>query len=587
MDALISAQAGTALLIEGTKLASIHTHAPEQVIPRRAEEIHLLFGEGLDLQVLEGVDRDQVVRRLALEANSAEALQLSLILLDPEMSEEVRTEAAEELDGLLVEEECREGLERVLYAQPFPSEADPLGALAHSEAHSPRVQEFLRQLVDLQPSIAEVRSAWASLPDTLFVNSVERQRFQAALVRVGLFREFVLTHRAGRSIEAFALLSPDLRMFHGYRSVVQAWAAPFRQHRTIDWLERHGLTLDADNVAPQNAKECLSCGALHLQYAVICNNCGRRLTPAVIPYVLPGKIRFERLLGHGVMGAVYQGLDLGLGRLVAVKILKHPTDAIRLRRDARIAAAIFHRHLAAIYGLETWEGTPLLITELMEGGTLAQRIEKGRFTAHETVDLGIALAKALEHLHAAGILHRDIKPSNIGYTRASVPKLLDFGIAGVFLDLHLDRISEPDNEASVPRPTAIWNLSPASATLSQQLVGTLSYLSPEALTSVAPNTSFDLWGLAVVLYECVLGRKLFAGMDLKLTMARIRQGRIPDYKQTRPDLDAALGQFFRSALHRTLSRRPSTASEMKRRLEEVRGRLTEKPPEMPLHILEP
>jgi hypothetical protein len=148
MDALISAQAGTALLIQGSDLASIHVDSPDRAIPRRAEEAHLLFGEALDLQILEGVDRDQVVRRLTHEVGVAEALQLSLILLDPELSEEVRSEAAEDLDGLLPEKECREGLERVLFAHPLPSTADLSGALAHSGPAS-RVQDLLRQLADL------------------------------------------------------------------------------------------------------------------------------------------------------------------------------------------------------------------------------------------------------------------------------------------------------------------------------------------------------------------------------------------------------------------------------------------------------
>ncbi|HEV7517466.1 MAG TPA: protein kinase, partial [Thermoanaerobaculia bacterium] len=333
---------------------------------------------------------------------------------------------------------------------------------------------------------------------------------------------------------------------------------------------------------PENAKECLSCGALYLPYTVICTNCSRRLEPSVVPYVLPGKFRFERRLGAGGMGVVYRGIDLGLGRAVAVKTLKRvsPEDAMRLRREARTAAAVSHRHLASVYGLETWQGTPLLVMELMEGGTLTQRISKGPLSARETVELGVAMTEALEHLHAADILHRDIKPSNIGYTRDSVPKLMDFGIARVLLDLRPERSAAPDGfdddeDSTVLPPTSIWNHSPTSVTLSRQFVGTLSYLSPEALSSEAPNTSFDLWGLAVVLYECVLGRKLFAGMDMKQTIARIRQGRVPDYEQTRPDLDPALGQFFRSALHRTPSRRPGNAREMRRRLEEVRGRLTE------------
>jgi serine/threonine protein kinase/GAF domain-containing protein len=336
---------------------------------------------------------------------------------------------------------------------------------------------------------------------------------------------------------------------------------------------------------PENAKECLSCGALYLPYTVFCGNCSRRLEPSIVPYVLPGKFRFERRLGAGGMGVVYRGIDLGLGRAVAVKTLKRvsPEDAMRLRREARTAAAVSHRHLAAVYGLETWQGTPLLIMELMEGGTLTQRIEKGGLSARETVELGIAMAEALEHLHDADILHRDIKPSNIGYTRGGVPKLMDFGIARVLLDLRPERSESAgdldEEDSTILPPSSIWDHSPTSVTLSRQLVGTLSYLSPEALSSEPPNISFDLWGLAVVLYECVLGRKLFAGMDMKQTMTRIRQGRVPDYEQSCPDLDPALGEFFRSALHRTPSRRPGDAHEMRLRLEEVRKRLRDIPRE--------
>ncbi len=366
--------------------------------------------------------------------------------------------------------------------------------------------------------------------------------------------------------------------------IKQTWSSRPEDDSLGSLAELSGHHAAHSQQPPENAKECLSCGALYLPYTVFCGNCSRRLEPSIVPYVLPGKFRFERRLGAGGMGVVYRGVDLGLGRAVAVKTLKRvsPEDAMRLRREARTAAAVSHRHLAAVYGLETWQGTPLLVMELMEGGTLTQRIEKGGLAARETVELGIAMAEALEHLHEADILHRDIKPSNIGYTRSGVPKLMDFGIARVLLDLRPER-SElgggfDEEDSTVLPPSSIWDHSPTSVTLSRQLVGTLSYLSPEALSSEAPNTSFDLWGLAVVLYECVLGRKLFAGMDMKQTMSRIRQGRVPDYEQTCPDLDPALGQFFRSALHRTPARRPGSARDVRLLLEGVRRKLRDLPP---------
>src|SRR6185369_13232900 len=102
---------------------------------------------------------------------------------------------------------------------------------------------------------------------------------------------------------------------------------------------------------------------------VFCTSCSRRLESSHVPYLLPGKFRFERRLGAGGMGVVYRGVDLGLGRPVAAKTLKRvsPEDAMRLRREARTAAAVSHPHLAGVFGLESWQGTPLLIMELMEG----------------------------------------------------------------------------------------------------------------------------------------------------------------------------------------------------------------------------
>ena len=337
------------------------------------------------------------------------------------------------------------------------------------------------------------------------------------------------------------------------------------------------LTPADSGAGAELAKECPNCGRLYVSYTVFCTSCSRRLEPSHVPYLLPGKFRFERRIGTGGMGVVYRGVDLSLGRPVAVKTLRRvsPEDAMRLRREARTAAAVSHPHLAPVYGMETWQGTPMLVMELLEGGTLSQRIERGKLDAAETVQLGIAMAEALEHLHASDILHRDIKPSNIGYTRDGAPKLMDFGIARVMFDLRRDVEVAPaanlDDDSALP-PTSMWNL-PTTVTMSKQLVGTLAYLSPEALNGQPADTSFDLWSLAIVLYECLLGRKIFSGGDMQQLMSRIRNGRVPDFSQSCPEQDELLGDFFRAALHKTITRRPATASDLKRRLVALRPRL--------------
>jgi hypothetical protein len=328
------------------------------------------------------------------------------------------------------------------------------------------------------------------------------------------------------------------------------------------------------------AKECPNCGKLHPSYTVLCSADSKRLEASHLPYVLPGKFRFEKRIGTGGMGVVYRGSDLALGRPVAVKTLRRvsPEDAMRLRREARTAAAVSHPHLAPVYGMETWQGTPILVMELLEGGTLAHRLlDHGRLPPLETVELGLCMADALGHLHAADILHRDIKPSNIGYTRDGTPKLMDFGIARLMYDLRRER-EEGEVERIAEDPTllpssSLWTHIDGITPLSKPLVGTLSYLCPEALEGKPPDAQFDLWSLTIVLYECLLGRKVFSSADPKQAAARIRMGRVPDLSQLCPEYDESLADLFRGALHRSRSRRPATAHELKQRLEAVREKL--------------
>jgi len=363
----------------------------------------------------------------------------------------------------------------------------------------------------------------------------------------------------------------ELEQSRSLGSSHKSWQEPVDREAVLPFPE-------PSTVAAELAKECPNCGRLYASYTVFCSHCSRRLEPSHVPYVLPGKFRFEKRIGIGGMGVVYRGTDLALGRPVAAKTLRRvsPEDAMRLRREARTAAAVSHPHLAPVYGMETWQGTPILVMELLEGGTLTQRIDGKRLEARETIELGFAMAEALEHLHASDILHRDIKPSNIGYTRDGVPKLMDFGIARVMFDLRSDTEipspTDPEDDSALP-PTSLWHHTPTSASMSKQLVGTLSYLSPEALNGQPADTSFDLWSLAIVLYECLLGRKIFSGGDIHQLMNRIRHGRVPEFAQVLPEHDALLGDFFRSALHRTINRRPASAGELKGRLAAVRLRL--------------
>ena len=320
----------------------------------------------------------------------------------------------------------------------------------------------------------------------------------------------------------------------------------------------------------RGARECFSCGRLYMPQVETCPSCKRSLETSLVPFELPGKFRFERRLGTGGMGVVYLAVDLALHRPVAVKTMRRVSieDSLRLRREARAAAAVLHPNLAPIYGVESWFGMPMLILEYLAGGNLDDILEVRTLPPLETLDLGIALAGALDRLHAADILHRDLKPSNIGYSRDGTPKLMDFGIARVQLDLRQDTplLLAPTDDEEI---TMTWTGGPPATSATPQLVGTLHYLSPEAVRGEAPTPSLDLWGLNVVLYECLTAERLFRG-PIRQVLEEIRDAQVPNVRAQAPQCPEPLAEYFQRALHRDIQRRPASGHQMQQQLVELR-----------------
>jgi serine/threonine protein kinase len=153
-----------------------------------------------------------------------------------------------------------------------------------------------------------------------------------------------------------------------------------------------------------------------------------------------GPYRIVRPLGVGGMGEVYRATDTKLGRDVAIKILpahftEDPERRARFAREARLLATLNHPHIGAIYGLEEADGLTALVLELVEGPTLADRLERGPMKMRESLTIARQIGEALEAAHAKGIVHRDLKPSNIvlqtspGSAGEPRAKVLDFGLA--------------------------------------------------------------------------------------------------------------------------------------------------------------
>jgi tRNA A-37 threonylcarbamoyl transferase component Bud32 len=177
-----------------------------------------------------------------------------------------------------------------------------------------------------------------------------------------------------------------------------------------------------------------------------------------------GRYEIRGLLGEGAMGRVYRGYDPVLAREVAIKSLVHAWDSDaaalgrrRFEREARLLATLNHPNVAAIYGWEVAGGAPHLVLELVEGGTLAERLKKGPLGQAAAVRIALQIAGALEEAHRKGVVHRDLKPANVALDDALRVKVLDFGIARMAVRAPRCRASPPSpprsTRCSGPRPT--------------------------------------------------------------------------------------------------------------------------------------
>lgn len=333
-----------------------------------------------------------------------------------------------------------------------------------------------------------------------------------------------------------------------------------------------GSTPARDETPP--ARECLGCLRVFESTVPSCPNCGVATQPALLPLSLLDKYRLESRLGSGGFGVVYAATELRLGRRVALKTLPRISGerVERFKREALAAAAIQHPNLAMIHTAESWNETPILVFELLEGGTLGQRLMRGTLSVAEVLELGRAMAGVLEEAHKRGILHRDIKPSNIGYDARRTPKLLDFGVA---------RIRDPQTPASahVVETISLGRLQKGEAGVPQTqdapltetgaIVGTPAYMPLEAYQNREPGPAFDLWALAVTLYESLSGVNPFRAATPAETIERLLRHDPEPLQEVRPDCPRELSDFLTRALSRTPGERPDSAAQFKSALSDL------------------
>ena len=245
-------------------------------------------------------------------------------------------------------------------------------------------------------------------------------------------------------------------------------------------------------------------------------------------------------LGEGGMGEVYRATDTKLNRDVALKVLPKAFASDRERmarfsREAQVLAALNHPNIASIYGLEDSEDKHALVLELVEGETLAERVNRGGIPLEESLKIALQMAEALEAAHQTGIIHRDLKPANVKITPDGKVKVLDFGLAKA---LEEEVVAE-----DVSQSPTISHM----ATKAGMILGTAAYMSPEQARGKPVDKRTDIWAFGAVLYEMLSGERAFEGGDASEILASVIKVDI-DWNKLPTDIPQVLKRWLRRCL---------------------------------------
>lgn len=251
-----------------------------------------------------------------------------------------------------------------------------------------------------------------------------------------------------------------------------------------------------------------------------------------------GEFRLVREIGRGGMAIVYEAEQESLGRRVALKVLPAGAAlderlAIRFLREARTVARLSHPGIVPVYGTGRARGVLFFAMELIEGESLAERIDRGPFPFRDAARVASSVAHALEHAHQAGLVHRDVKPENVLLGVDGRARLTDFGL--------------------------VHDAQGARLTRSHYVLGTPAYLAPEQARGGAVDPRSDVYGAGAVLYAMLAGRPPFAGEVAAAVLGRVMQGPPTPLAKLSPDVPPKLVDLCERAMAREPERRFASA----------------------------
>src|SRR5215469_1044573 len=277
-----------------------------------------------------------------------------------------------------------------------------------------------------------------------------------------------------------------------------------------------------------------------------------------------GPYEIQSPLGTGGMGEVYRARDTRLGREVALKILPESfaRDEERLRRfeqEAHSVAALNHPNILAVFDIGQHNGSPFLVSELLEGETLSTVLDRGPLPQRKAIDYGVQLAQGLSSAHEKAVVHRDVKPENIFVTKDGRIKILDFGLA---------KLAPKASAASADSDGATLT---SSHTAAGSVMGTAGYMAPEQVRGAPADPRTDIFAFGVVLYEMLSGKRAFRRDTPAETMTAILREDPPEFTDSDHPVSPALDRIMRRCLEKNPEQRFQSAKDLSFALSALSG----------------
>ena len=266
-------------------------------------------------------------------------------------------------------------------------------------------------------------------------------------------------------------------------------------------------------------------------------------------------------LGAGGMGEVYRARDSRLGRDVALKILpdsfSQNTDRLnRFAQEARAVAALNHPNILAVFDIGSHNGSPFLVSELLEGESLRAALDRGALPQRKTIEYGVQIAHGLAAAHEKGIVHRDLKPENIFITKDGRVKILDFGLA---------KLAQTSGNGTGEI------ILTSSHTAAGVVMGTASYMAPEQVRGDAADPRTDIFAFGAVLYEMLSGVRAFRRDTAAETMTAVLRDDPPELSDPGRPVSPTLERIVRRCVEKSMEQRFQSARDLSFALSALSG----------------